>query len=118
LVVDDEELVCELLATVLADAGCTVRQAGDGATALALIAAWHPQVVVLDVMLPTHSGYTVLERVRGGPLPQPAVFLMSAHATLTPLGATFLGAQGFWPKPFTDLGTVVQAVLQVFEVPA
>lgn len=56
LVVDDDEGIRDFVATALADAGYAVRQAGDGAEALALVDRHRPDVILLDMRMPIMDG--------------------------------------------------------------
>ena len=56
LIADDEPNQLELLSYNLAQAGFDVAQAHDGQAALAMIEDWHPDLVVLDWMMPHMSG--------------------------------------------------------------
>jgi two-component system, OmpR family, response regulator MprA len=56
LVVDDEELIRESLEAALDDEGYTVRTAADGIQALAVLAGWRPDVILLDLMMPEMDG--------------------------------------------------------------
>ena len=64
VVADDNEDGAESLAMVLAAHGIEVRTAYDGAVALQMIDAWRPDAAVVDIGLPTLSGYEVAQRVR------------------------------------------------------
>jgi CheY-like chemotaxis protein len=64
LVVDDNEDAAEMLALVLRKRGFTVVLAFDGEEALAMAAAHHPEVVLLDIGLPGIDGYEVARRLR------------------------------------------------------
>ena len=64
LIVDDEPLIREVLAEVLADEGYAVHSAADGQEALEAIAADLPDLVITDVMMPRLSGWDLLDRVR------------------------------------------------------
>jgi CheY-like chemotaxis protein len=64
LVADDSELVLRTCETLLADAGYQVLLAGDGVEALRLIRDEHPDVVVLDLLMPRMTGFDVLREVR------------------------------------------------------
>src|SRR5207245_9250603 len=64
LVVDDEPMVCEVLARYLARAGFDVDTAEDGEQALAAFAANPPRLVLLDLMLPRIDGFEVFRRIR------------------------------------------------------
>ncbi len=64
IVVDDDELFCDVACEVLSDAGHSVSVALDGESALTAIAECEPDLVVLDYNLPGISGLAVLRRVR------------------------------------------------------
>jgi DNA-binding response OmpR family regulator len=64
LVVDDDEDIRDLFNFVLSGAGFQVISTFDGHGALAVIEQRHPNLVLLDVMLPDLSGLEVLQRIR------------------------------------------------------
>jgi CheY-like chemotaxis protein len=64
LVVEDNVDVAETTATMLTLAGHTLRWAADGAQALAAAQDFAPEIVLLDVGLPTVDGYQVARRLR------------------------------------------------------
>ena len=64
LVVDDEPVLLRMLDAALRGEGYEVILASDGRTALEQIDRAHPDVVLLDVMLPLVDGWTVLEALR------------------------------------------------------
>ena len=116
VVVDDFPVTRAGTMTILArDASLeVVGEAADGAEALALCRAVQPDLVVLDVRLPTVSGLTVARTLR--PLPRPPRILMlsafpdpaAVHAALA------AGATGYVLKSVAgaDLLRAVQQVLQ------
>lgn len=61
LVVDDEDYVRQLLCRVLASKGYTVDAAADGREGLEKITAVHPDLVLLDLMMPVMDGWQVLD---------------------------------------------------------
>ncbi len=67
LVVDDEPMARELLASILHEAGFSPTMATDGEEALAAMERTAPAAVVLDLKLPGMSGFEVLTRVRARP---------------------------------------------------
>jgi PleD family two-component response regulator len=75
LVVDDEDNISYLVASALRLAGLEVRTAGTAMEALADAAAYPPDAVVLDVMLPDLDGFEVLKRLRGRGIDAPVLFL-------------------------------------------
>ena len=67
LVVDDTPLNVKILADLLAFNGYSVLTAASGAEGLAKINAEHPDLVLLDVMMPGMSGYEVCAAIRADP---------------------------------------------------
>ena len=66
LVVEDNDDARQMVTATLAHAGHEVREARDGASALALAAELDPDAVVLDIGLPDINGYDVARRLRSG----------------------------------------------------
>lgn len=64
LVVDDNEDAADSLAMLLGGHGDAVRTAYDGEQAVELDAAFHPDIVLLDIGLPKISGYDVARAIR------------------------------------------------------
>jgi DNA-binding response OmpR family regulator len=102
LVVDDEPQVVWVLQYSLEAEGYTTLSARDGAAALEAVDLFHPQLMLLDIMMPTLDGWSVLEEL--GKLPQdvrPRVVVVSALTSLQDRArAAELGADAFCPKPF------------------
>lgn len=61
LVVDDDPDIRHLLADALGDEGLEVREAGNGLDGLALAHSWRPDLIVLDLMMPTMNGWQFAE---------------------------------------------------------
>lgn len=106
LVVEDDPDLAAAFAGVLGATGLPVRSAGDGAQALAAIAAGAPALLVLDVCLPRGNGLEVLRRVRvdeasrGGPA-VPVLLVSGFYDHFEPIADLFggLGVGEFLPKP-------------------
>jgi CheY-like chemotaxis protein len=64
LVVDDESESLALLTSILAAEGYQVRSANSGKLALASIAAWLPEVILLDIRMPGIDGFEVCRRLK------------------------------------------------------
>lgn len=118
VVVDDNELMCHALVTVLESAGCDVVAASDGFTALARIADHRPNIVFLDVTLPRLDGFQVCtilkQNQKFSVIP---VIMFSAIGGLSERArARVVGADFFLLKP---LGREeIQAVIERFVSPA
>jgi CheY-like chemotaxis protein len=67
LVVDDSADTAESLSMLLQLDGHTVETANDGTAALERLAAFRPEIVILDIGLPGMTGYEVARRIRGLP---------------------------------------------------
>jgi CheY-like chemotaxis protein len=102
LVVDDEPQVVWVLQLSLECEGYVTYSARNGLEALDRIAEHHPQIVVLDVMMPQMDGWTVLERLLELPREaRPRVVMVTALASTRDRDrAVELGADAYLPKPF------------------
>src|SRR2546425_1279912 len=75
LVVDDDSDIREALCAVLMDEGYAVRSATNGAEALERIAEQHPDVLVLDLLMPVMNGWEVLQSLREASLSIPVIVI-------------------------------------------
>ncbi len=64
LVVDDDGAIRGFVAEALMDEGYEVRTAENGSAALAVSQAWHPDLIVLDLMMPVMDGWAFRARQR------------------------------------------------------
>lgn len=102
LVVDDEEIMCEVLSALLASEGYPIGVARDGARALEMLREEEYGVVLLDLMLPGMDGLQVLEEL-GKRDNAPASIVLTAYGTIEKaVKATRLGAFDFITKPFKN----------------
>lgn len=67
LIIEDNLTVTTLYRNVLLGAGFAVEAASDGAKGLAAVASFQPDVVLLDLMLPSIDGLTLLRKLRADP---------------------------------------------------
>ncbi len=102
LVVDDEPQVVWVLQFSLEAEGYRTFTARDGLQALKGISEHHPQLMVLDIMMPNMDGWTVLEELVKLPSDErPRVVMVSALSSKRDrVRAQELGADAFVPKPF------------------
>ena len=101
LVVDDEPNIVDVVAMALRYQGFEVASAGTGAEALAQVAAFRPQLVVLDVMLPDMEGFEVARRLGGERGPVPILFLTARDATDDKVRGLTVGGDDYVTKPFS-----------------
>lgn len=64
LVVEDEDVLLRALASVLEEAGFGVIPAHDGEEGLALALSEHPDLILLDIVMPKMDGMTVMKKLR------------------------------------------------------
>jgi CheY-like chemotaxis protein len=67
LAVDDNQDAVDTLAMLLDHLGAEVRVANDGQAALAMLDAWRPDMILLDIGMPGMDGYEVAQRIRQQP---------------------------------------------------
>lgn len=118
LLVEDEPTLRELLSASLRLAGFDVVSAGTGARALEAVRESHPDLIVLDVMLPDIDGFEVARRLRerpaaGGGHP-PVLFLTARDAAEDRISGLRAGGDDYVTKPFNleELILRIQAVLR------
>ena len=76
LIADDNEPNRELLEVYLTDIDCDIATAVDGKDTLDQVAKVHPDVILLDVMMPKLSGFEVCQRLKADPATSPIMVLM------------------------------------------
>ncbi len=67
LVADDVNVLSELIATVLKDAGFITEVANDGEEALRKVASFRPDLMILDLMMPKMHGLDTLKNIKKDP---------------------------------------------------
>jgi two-component system response regulator RegX3 len=113
LVVDDEESYRQALASGLTREGFAVEIAGDGHEALRLFHRVHPDLVLLDVMLPDQSGIELCQQMRALK-PVPIIMVTARDSEVDVVLGLELGASDYVPKPFRlrELVARMRAVLR------
>lgn len=100
LVVDDDPPIADLVATVARYEGWEAVTAHSGEEALRRAAAFRPDIVVLDVMLPDVDGFGVLDRLRGSRAMLPVVFLTARDEVADRVAGLTRGGDDYLVKPF------------------
>jgi two-component system response regulator ResD len=113
LIIEDEAGIVHLLNLYLKDAGYTVVVAGDGADGLALHARERPDLVILDIMLPSLDGFEVCKRIRGWSK-TPILMLTARNTEDDRINGLEMGADDYLVKPFSprELVSRVRAILR------
>lgn len=116
LIVDDADANLRLLEELLAREGFTqVISTADSTRAMDLFAAFEPDLILLDIMMPELDGYAILEQLsrripRNEYLP---VLVLTADSTISARRkALSLGAKDFLTKPFD----AIEAMLRVWNL--
>ena len=114
LVVDDEPMVREVIATYLERDGYRVASVADGAAALSWLDTGEPDLVVLDLMLPTVDGLSVLAQMRKTRAELPVIVVTARGEEPDRLLGLELGADDYVVKPFSprELVARVTSVLR------
>jgi DNA-binding response OmpR family regulator len=107
LVVDDESVVRDVVVRYLRNDGFETREAADGVTARQLVETDHPDLVVLDVMIPEFNGLDLCRWIRSnGELP---VILLTARGEESDrITGLELGADDYVVKPFSPRELVIR----------
>jgi two-component system, OmpR family, phosphate regulon response regulator PhoB len=116
LVVDDEPDISALVAYHLARETFRVRTAADGVEAIRAVEAEHPDLIVLDLMLPGMSGLEILHELRRRDETKdiPVILLTARREEEDRIEGLRLGADDYLAKPFSpqELVLRVGAVLR------
>jgi len=118
LIVDDEPNIVVSLEFLMRREGFEVEVAGDGQAALEAVEQRTPDLVLLDIMLPTISGFDVCTRLRGDPRFRglKIVMLTAKGREADQARGTALGADLYVTKPFSTKDLVAQ-VRQLLAAP-
>ena len=117
LLVDDEDSVLDVIEAILSRGEASeVRRARDGDEALEIANEWKPDLVIVDVLMPTVNGYEVCLALKENPLTRDAKVVM-----VTGLDQEFdrdkalneVGADGYLSKPFTATALMSEVLAQL-----
>ena len=102
LIVDDEPGLVEMLQAGLEIEGYRVATALDGPTALRLVHAEQPALVILDIAMPGMTGWEVLDHIEANPetAGTPVVMLTALTADADAVRGLEMGALDYITKPF------------------
>ncbi len=101
LVVDDEKPIVDILKYNLEKEGYSVLTAFDGEEALTLVAAEHPHLIILDIMLPKKDGFAVCREIRSK-WEIPILMLTAKEMEMDKVLGLELGADDYVTKPFSS----------------
>ena len=100
LIADDEQLMRQLVIDFLKPEGYEILEASDGKEALDIYDKEHPDLILLDVMMPGYDGWTVCREIRREST-VPIMMLTDKGEEIDQLFAYDLGADEYITKPFS-----------------
>lgn len=98
LIADDEQLMRQLVIDFLKPEGYEILEASDGKEALEIYDKEHPDLILLDVMMPGYDGWTVCREIRREST-VPIMMLTAKGEEIDQLFAYDLGADEYITKP-------------------
>lgn len=101
LIVEDDSTLCRVISDNFSNRGYHVEVAGDGETAIEKTLTIHPDLIVLDVMLPAVNGFEVCRYLRQEGVRTPIIFLTAKGEESDILLGLGLGADDYLAKPFS-----------------
>lgn len=115
LLADDDMEIRRIVRSVVEGFDCDIAEARDGEEALELIIGEIPDVIVLDVMMPTLTGWEICKYVRSKPQYAHIAILMltAVGKTVNAMTAPLYGADAYLDKPFDlkEVGKIVEKML-------
>ena len=114
LIVDDEQVVCDVLYDELGEQGYLCTTALNSSEALAKLMTQHFDVVLLDVRLPGMSGMDVLASIQLNQPDTRTIMITAVNDVDTAVEAMKLGASDYIVKPF-DLDRVTTGIRTILE---
>ena len=112
LVIDDEQVVVEVVKAALTKRNYEVFTAGDGKEGLELVKSVHPDLILLDIVMPLMNGYEFMRALKGLKVlegqPMTPVIVITAKEEMKDL-FKFEGAKEYLVKP-VESSTLIQKV--------
>jgi DNA-binding response OmpR family regulator len=112
LIIEDDEAINNLIFMNLNLVNYECKQAYDGNEAISILEQWHPDLILLDVMIPYIDGFTLMERKIFQDIP--VIFVTAKDQIADKVKGLKLGADDYIVKPFEALELLarVEAVLR------
>jgi len=119
LVIDDDPILLQTMSQVLRQHDFEVHLCGDAEKGLELARSYHPDIILLDVLLPDSDGFIVLGKLKDSPDTHdiPVVLITGFADEAGARRAKAMNAEGYLPKPLhtEDLVRAVQERLAAAE---
>jgi DNA-binding NtrC family response regulator len=114
LIIDDDELVLNALSNMLHHAGHELFITADGPRSIEMFKEHHPDVIILDLGLPTTSGMDVLTDIRSINNEAKVIMISGYTAPNVVAEAKKKGAYAFLEKPF-EIKTLINLITSIAE---
>ncbi|MEM7778372.1 MAG: response regulator [Pseudomonadota bacterium] len=113
LIVDDDEDIRRLLTSFLTEEGFAVSEASDATSLDQAVVRDHPDLIVLDLMLPGEDGLSICRRIRSSSA-VPVIMLTARSAEVDRVVGLEIGADDYLTKPFSkrELLARIRSVLR------
>ena len=113
LIVDDERDIVDFISDYLVGEGYSIIKAYDGAEALEKLRLEHPDLVLLDIMMPRLDGFEVCKQIRTES-PVPVLMVTAKGSDVDKIVGLEIGADDYISKPFNprELIARVKAILR------
>lgn len=115
LIIDDDTLVRQSIATYLQDSGFEVSEAASGAEGLRSIQTNPPELIITDLRMPDIDGLNVLQQLHEQNPDLPVIVISGAGVMTDVVAALRLGARDFLIKPIVDMEVLVHSVRKALE---
>ncbi|HHO70375.1 MAG TPA: response regulator [Halothiobacillus sp.] len=104
LVVDDSKTIRRTADSLLSRVGCVVETAVDGFDALAKINDFHPDVIIIDILMPRLDGYQTTALIKHNQKfrDTPVILLSSKDSIFDKARGRIVGSEDYLTKPFTS----------------
>jgi two-component system OmpR family response regulator len=114
LIVDDEPSIRDLLTRHLRFEGFLTNAVANGADAVQASTTSDPDIILLDVMLPDMSGFSVTKKIRSMGVTAPVLFLTARDDTEDKITGLTVGGDDYVTKPFSlaEIVARMQAILR------
>lgn len=115
LIIDDDTLVRQSIATYLQDSGFDVYEATSGADGLKSVQENNPELVITDLRMPDIDGLQVLHQLHEQKPDLPVIVISGAGVMTDVVTALRLGARDYLIKPILDMEMLVHSVRKALE---
>ncbi|QOX63638.1 response regulator transcription factor [Anoxybacterium hadale] len=117
LIIEDEPNIRELVVYNLNQNGYQGMEAEDGLIGIAMVRSEHPDLILLDIMLPGKNGYDICKELRAEGLKTPIIMLTAKNEEIDKVLGLEFGADDYISKPFgiRELMARIKAVLRRYE---